>query len=1066
MEEIPEGQQQYYYYKVPTKQSPREKHIFFISENDQSIYWQAQRNVTQYLQKNKLNWPISIYDFQTHLDNSEFKDFNDDVCLDQELTCTQKTYEDYVKNYVPVFKQKFGTHIKLDIQNKEMKQSWSSFIRMSILEQILKQIALQSRNKDIFIILFMRAQEEATFTELKNKFDKVNSRCNLFFINIGNYDLKKHLYFVSAAQKNYSTEQLCHKVCYAYEQYFSGKDLEFYDQNQNQFINQVIEDIITDLKFQETVDVSVDVQQYPWSKPSNQVIRGTYVISKENHGDVIQLKNDPAECLVKERNLDVDEMINIFSSWVNDLLVKYGQDEVDKNEIQQAIDFLMSYMEEIVRSINIKNIPNNKPIQNMTVRQRLIAQQSNRVRYNMIILIKSLSNLLTKNTIGDLNNEEESERIKIGTEVGKFHQRALVMRGIDIDTFVKMKKYFIDELLKVKSSISYESDQEKSIFSLENMKDVFLQEDIVEGLNEVKSQYHLISAFPLIGLGVKIQRSDGSMINPYLVQILEIARINANVDTISIQNTPDKELNLNAGFYIGAEYGTRSYFEENHGYKPLKWTQYQPKKQVVQDLNETQLFYYKSEQLKERIDAVVPLFGPKDYDLRPLLTTQFFHVLMNFNVMHNVDTCFSECYLAILANLLIFLLNQEQSTYIAELMDKIYHSTNIVYGERPFFKTYCQMLIEHPRKAMVTFHEGHPTQCQDPSKALIALFFLYKKGELKDKIKIKEILEAILQEIVCRGTKSLEKLHQYFGIVGYDSSEFTKIEQDIINNVVGDVKQYPTVREMMKVVDKALKEKNYFEFTKKCKVFMYKESFDFMNYGKLNFFTSMKAICNYFLPSEKFDGSLLWIWLVHAQKYSNNYMRNTSEIEDDIQQVYKTIKKQKRAHFIKVESENIFNSCYKILKQKFQQEMFGLHLEINPFTQESLNKQLSEDKRFRVCFNNVSNLARNSCFSPNCPFYQKKLPNLGEHIKDIDFVIPAFSKTVKMMKARDSESIYNAICQGSYLDNKNEETFIKQTQRLQSHRVQHELLYKLKDYYINYIDILKEKYKALNNNKQ
>lgn len=48
------------------------------------------------------------------------------------------------------------------------------------------------------------------------------------------------------------------------------------------------------------------------------------------------------------------------------------------------------------------------------------------------------------------------------------------MRGLDVETFHKMKKKFIDELLKVKSSLSYESDQERSIFSLENMKDVFL----------------------------------------------------------------------------------------------------------------------------------------------------------------------------------------------------------------------------------------------------------------------------------------------------------------------------------------------------------------------------------------------------------------------------------------------------------------------------------------------------------------------------------------------------------------------------------------------------------------
>ncbi|KAL4465380.1 hypothetical protein ABPG72_009125 [Tetrahymena utriculariae] len=236
---------------------------YVISENDQSIYYQAQRSIAQYLQKNKLNWPISTYNFQTHIGNSEFKGLQDDVCLDQELACIQKTYEEYVKNYVPVFKQKFGTHIKLDIQNGEMKQSWSSFIRITLLEQILKQIALKSRNKDIFIILFMRAQEGANFTELKNEFDRINSRCYQFIVNTGNYDLKTHLHFASAAQINYSTEQLTHKVCYAYEQYFSGKDLLFYDQSQYKFVNQVKEDIIPDLKFQEIVDISVDIQQYP-----------------------------------------------------------------------------------------------------------------------------------------------------------------------------------------------------------------------------------------------------------------------------------------------------------------------------------------------------------------------------------------------------------------------------------------------------------------------------------------------------------------------------------------------------------------------------------------------------------------------------------------------------------------------------------------------------------------------------------------------------------------------------------------------------------------------------------
>lgn len=49
------------------------------------------------------------------------------------------------------------------------------------------------------------------------------------------------------------------------------------------------------------------------------------------------------------------------------------------------------------------------------------------------------------------------------------------------------------------------------------------------------------------------------MINPYLIKVTDFAKINANVDTVSIQNTPDKELNLNAGFYLGADFGGKSY---------------------------------------------------------------------------------------------------------------------------------------------------------------------------------------------------------------------------------------------------------------------------------------------------------------------------------------------------------------------------------------------------------------------------------------------------------------------------------------------------------------------------
>lgn len=64
----------------------------------------------------------------------------------------------------------------------------------------------------------------------------------------------------------------------------------------------------------------------------------------------------------------------------------------------------------------------------------------------------------------------------------------------------------------------------------------------------------------------------------------------------------------------------------------------------------------------------------------------------------------------------------------------------------------------------------------------------------------------------------------------------------------------------------------------------------------------MKTICLYFLPEEKFSGALLWVWLLHAQKYPNSYTRNSTEIQKDIFKVYVNIKRQKSIYFIREET--------------------------------------------------------------------------------------------------------------------------------------------------------------------
>jgi hypothetical protein len=66
---------------------------------------------------------------------------------------------------------------------------------------------------------------------------------------------------------------------------------------------------------------------------------------------------------------------------------------------------------------------------------------------------------------------------------------------------------------------------------------------------------------------------------------------------------------------------------------------------------------------QEVINSVLPLFDEEDADLKPLLNTNLFHILMTFNVMQNADTCFSNAYAALQANTFLFMITQQESEW-------------------------------------------------------------------------------------------------------------------------------------------------------------------------------------------------------------------------------------------------------------------------------------------------------------------------------------------------------------------------------------------------------------------
>jgi hypothetical protein len=108
-----------------------------------------------------------------------------------------------------------------------------------------------------------------------------------------------------------------------------------------------------------------------------------------------------------------------------------------------------------------------------------------------------------------------------------------------------------------------------------------------------------VETLPIVGHAVNVRRFDGSMINPWLIEVKGIARNHSIVDSISIQQAGN-ELKVSIGD------------------------------------DET-----------EEINCVLPLFDGDDSDLGKILTSKLYHILMTFNVIRNADTCFETAHAAV-----------------------------------------------------------------------------------------------------------------------------------------------------------------------------------------------------------------------------------------------------------------------------------------------------------------------------------------------------------------------------------------------------------------------------------
>ena len=96
----------------------------------------------------------------------------------------------------------------------------------------------------------------------------------------------------------------------------------------------------------------------------------------------------------------------------------------------------------------------------------------------------------------------------------------------------------------------------------------------------------MVEIVPLVGQALLIKRFDGMLVNPWLTEVIKVARHHKTVDTVSIYDSPNRILRLNTG-----------------------------------------------DGDVEEINAVLPLFCIGDKDLIPFYRSRFFNILMTFNML-------------------------------------------------------------------------------------------------------------------------------------------------------------------------------------------------------------------------------------------------------------------------------------------------------------------------------------------------------------------------------------------------------------------------------------------------
>lgn len=720
------------------------------------------------------------------------------------------------------------------------------------------------------------------------------------------------------------------------------------------FLNK-FESIQPYLEFNHKRNIEPPVLLLPWREYYNFVHENAWILTDSN-----KIKIDGEVYDISDQHLNLDGLVQCFRSWTQVINIEsVNKDEDVKDKALKTLALMDELIQEVkaAKKIDLLNLEELKESEDISFGERAFINYIKHTVSRAAWYYEDVKLLAEGKSAKDLNEFDAAKRIGIGTIVGKYHQKAFALQGFTVDDFLKVKEAFKSTFLNTK--LDPTSNQEASVVTLQNQKEIFLQKDFIKGLDHCMSQFDLVEAFPVVGLAIKIKRFDGSRLNPWLTEVRFIAKAHKAIDSIAI---------LKAKNSLALKVGDKT----------------------------------------ENINAVLPLFDKCDADLRPLISSKLYHLLMTFNVMQNVDTLYEDAYLSLLSNTLVYLFAQPESEWRDELFRLIHTTTQITYYHDNGFNQYRKGLLNNPVETI----DRDEAQSkfggkQDLSKPILHLFCMVKDKEI-DETKAREIMRIISTKYVYGMIKDKDfKIESC--VTSKNLSKITEIEEEIRSKFPDFFTLGDYYRCLQKTFEKALWVKSDSAVDFSWDLAALRKEKSKIDLAMLE--TIEKTMLGTVPKDEDYINAIV---LSHnAKNFKGVYTIKQSDIGDLAKKILSKLATEVKKKGVKTLPSYI--ATRKKLQKEFTLFFRDIHRQILPMHPESLKKYCAEKG---ISFDNykvhdASLLLRNACLAPKCKHFLIPKEHLGHHMDVWEKNLPrAFHSTVRAYYKESAEVIYEHFAKG------------------------------------------------------